>query len=63
LQEEHVPGAVQARRRLSALFRDGQATWPAPSRRTCPVADPFDQPGVEAYKKNMFRELSKPGAV
>ena len=23
---------------------------------------PFDQPGVEAYKKNMFRMLGKPGA-
>ena len=23
--------------------------------------DPFDQPGVEAYKKNMFRLLGKPG--
>lgn len=23
--------------------------------------DPFDQPGVEAYKKNMFRILGKPG--
>lgn len=25
--------------------------------------NPFDQPGVEAYKKNMFRLLGKPGAV
>ena len=25
--------------------------------------NPFDQPGVEAYKKNMFRLLEKPGAV
>ena len=25
--------------------------------------NPFDQPGVEAYKKNMFRMLGKPGAV
>ena len=24
--------------------------------------NPFDQPGVEAYKKNMFRLLGKPGA-
>ncbi len=24
--------------------------------------NPFDQPGVEAYKKNMFRMLGKPGA-
>ena len=23
--------------------------------------DPFNQPGVEAYKKNMFRLLEKPG--
>lgn len=23
--------------------------------------DPFDQPGVEAYKNNMFRLLDKPG--
>jgi glucose-6-phosphate isomerase len=23
--------------------------------------NPFDQPGVEAYKKNMFRLLGKPG--
>ena len=23
--------------------------------------DPFNQPGVEAYKKNMFRLLGKPG--
>ena len=23
--------------------------------------NPFDQPGVEAYKKNMFRLLKKPG--
>ena len=23
--------------------------------------NPFDQPGVEAYKKNMFRILGKPG--
>ena len=23
--------------------------------------NPFDQPGVEAYKKNMFALLSKPG--
>ena len=23
--------------------------------------NPFDQPGVEAYKKNMFRMLGKPG--
>ena len=25
------------------------------------VVNPFDQPGVEAYKKNMFRLLGKPG--
>jgi len=25
--------------------------------------NPFDQPGVEAYKKNMFRQLGKPGYV
>ena len=25
--------------------------------------NPFDQPGVEAYKKNMFRMLGQPGAV
>ena len=25
--------------------------------------NPFNQPGVEAYKKNMFRMLGKPGAV
>ena len=25
--------------------------------------NPFDQPGVEAYKKSMFRMLGKPGAV
>ena len=25
--------------------------------------NPFDQPGVEAYKKNMFKMLGKPGAV
>ena len=25
--------------------------------------NPFDQPGVGAYKKNMFRMLGKPGAV
>ena len=25
--------------------------------------NPFDQPGVEAYKKNMFRMLGKPGTV
>ena len=25
--------------------------------------NPFDQPGVEAYNKNMFRMLGKPGAV
>lgn len=25
--------------------------------------NPFDQPGVEAYKKNMFRMLGKPGAI
>ena len=24
--------------------------------------NPFDQPGVEAYKKNMFKLLGKPGA-
>ena len=24
--------------------------------------NPFDQPGVEAYKKNMFKMLGKPGA-
>ena len=24
--------------------------------------NPFDQPGVEVYKKNMFRMLGKPGA-
>jgi glucose-6-phosphate isomerase len=24
-------------------------------------ANPFDQPGVEAYKQNMFRQLGKPG--
>ncbi len=24
-------------------------------------ANPFDQPGVEAYKKNMFALLGKPG--
>ena len=23
--------------------------------------NPFDQPGVEAYKQNMFRLLGKPG--
>ena len=23
--------------------------------------NPFDQPGVEAYKRNMFRLLGKPG--
>ena len=23
--------------------------------------NPFDQPGVEAYKKNMFAPLDKPG--
>jgi glucose-6-phosphate isomerase len=25
------------------------------------VINPFDQPGVEAYKKNMFALLGKPG--
>ena len=25
--------------------------------------NPFNQPGVEAYKKNMFRMLGKPGAL
>ena len=25
------------------------------------VVNPFDQPGVEAYKKNMFALLNKPG--
>lgn len=35
--------------------------------RACPISgyllgvNPFDQPGVEAYKKNMFALLSKPG--
>jgi glucose-6-phosphate isomerase len=35
--------------------------------RACPVSgyllgvNPFDQPGVEAYKKNMFALLAKPG--
>ena len=24
--------------------------------------NPFDQPGVEAYKKEMFKRLGKPGA-
>lgn len=24
--------------------------------------NPFDQPGVEAYKSNMFKLLGKPGA-
>ncbi len=24
--------------------------------------NPFDQPGVEAYKRNLFRVLGKPGA-
>jgi glucose-6-phosphate isomerase len=24
--------------------------------------NPFDQPGVEAYKREMFRLLGKPGA-
>ena len=27
------------------------------------VVNPFNQPGVEAYKKNMFRMLGKPGTV
>ena len=43
------------------------AIWCTSSRRraVCPAdllgVNPFDQPGVEAYKKNMFALLGKPG--
>jgi glucose-6-phosphate isomerase len=30
-------------------------------RSTCANCFPFNQPGVEAYKKNMFALLNKPG--
>ena len=34
---------------------------PAPSAVICLEINPFDQPGVESYKKNMFALLGKPG--
>ena len=35
--------------------------WPAACRGYLLGVNPFDQPGVEAYKKNMFALLGKPG--
>jgi glucose-6-phosphate isomerase len=43
------------------------ATWFTFFEKACGISgyilgvNPFDQPGVEAYKKNMFALLGKPG--
>jgi glucose-6-phosphate isomerase len=67
-QQAHVAGGVpNIRIELPELnaFHLGQLLYFF--ERACGISgyllnvNPFDQPGVEAYKKNMFRLLNKPG--
>ena len=37
------------------------SNWQLPFQGYLNAINPFDQPGVEAYKRNMFALLGKPG--
>ena len=64
----HISGGVP-NLAVSATARDEQgfAELVAFFELACAISgymsgvNPFDQPGVEAYKKNMFKMLGKPG--
>ena len=70
VREAHISGGVP-NIRLLADRRDeaGFASLVVFFEMACGISgymsgvNPFNQPGVEAYKKNMFRMLGKPGAV
>ncbi len=70
VKEAHISGGVP-NIVLTAAARDeeGFAALVCFFEFACAISgymsgvNPFNQPGVEAYKKNMFRMLGKPGAV
>ncbi len=70
VREAHIDGGVpNLVINCSARDEDGLAELVVFFELACALSgymsgvNPFDQPGVEAYKKNMFRMLGKPGAV
>ena len=70
VREAHVEGGVPNMViNCSARDEEGLAELVCFFEMACAISgymsgvNPFDQPGVEAYKKNMFRMLGKPGAV
>ena len=70
VREAHVEGGVPNMViSCSARDEEGLAELVCFFEMACALSgymsgvNPFDQPGVEAYKKNMFRMLGKPGAV
>ena len=70
VREAHVEGGVPNMViNCSARDEEGLAELVCFFEMACALSgymsgvNPFDQPGVEAYKKNMFRMLGKPGAV
>jgi len=66
---ELYPNNQKLQEEKLALFKEGFAALVCFFEVACAISgymsqvNPFDQPGVEAYKKNMFRMLGKPGAV
>ena len=70
VREAHISGGVpNLVINCSARDEEGLAELVCFFEMACAISgymsgvNPFDQPGVEAYKKNMFRMLGKPGAV
>ena len=70
VMEAHISGGVPCMT-ITAGRRDeeGFASLVCFFEMACGISgymsgvNPFNQPGVEAYKKNMFRMLGKPGAI
>ena len=70
VKEAHISGGVP-NLQINVPLRDeaGFAALVCFFEMACGISgymsgvNPFNQPGVEAYKKNMFRMLGKPGAV
>ena len=69
VREAHISGGVPNMViRVPARNEEGFAAMVCFFELACALSgymsgiNPFDQPGVEAYKKNMFRMLGKPGA-
>ena len=70
VKEAHIAGGVpNIVIEASARDEEGFASLVCFFETACALSgymsgvNPFNQPGVEAYKKNMFRMLGKPGAV